>query len=337
MIVYSEKYLEHNQEFHPENSQRLKAVMNYLTKEDVFERVPLLEPIKAGRNEILSVHTKEYYSRIEEASLRGTGMLDVDTYVNPATFDVALLAAGGVLTCVDKAFGDYDISFALIRPPGHHATSDKAMGFCIFNNVAIGTVYAMKKYGAQRIAILDYDVHHGNGTQEIFYKSANVLYVSLHQSHLYPGTGATEEIGEGQGTGYTINIPLPPMIGDKSYLRVISEIALPIIKEFNPNVIFISAGYDSHHSDPLGGMNLTTSCYAEVSRMLKDLGKRIVFALEGGYNTSFLPKAIYASISPLFDLPFGAEEQAEEDDRITSYVESKITVAKRTLSNYWNL
>ncbi|MFQ5815569.1 MAG: histone deacetylase [Candidatus Hydrothermarchaeaceae archaeon] len=336
MIVYSERYLEHNQEFHPENSQRLKVVMNYLTKKDVFERVPLLEPVKAGKDDVLRVHTKDYYLDVEEASLRGNEMLDVDTYVNPATFDVALLAAGGVLTCVDKAFEGYETSFALIRPPGHHATSERAMGFCIFNNVAIGAAYAIKKHGVERVAILDYDVHHGNGTQDIFYQDNRVLYISLHQSHLYPGTGSAEEFGEGRGAGYTINMPLPPMVGDRSYLKVISEIAFPVIKQFDPEMIFVSAGYDSHHSDPLGGMNLTTACYREISGSLWDMRKKVIFALEGGYNTSVLAKAIYASISAFFDLPFEAEETMDENRGIASYVDSKITTAKNMLSNYWS-
>lgn len=336
MIVYSEKFLEHNMEFHPENNQRLKSVMNYLTKKDVFENVPLLEPHTAGREDILRVHTRDYYSIIKETSLRGGGMLDADTYVNPATFEVALLAAGGAVLCVDKAFEGYKACFALVRPPGHHATSDKAMGFCIFNNAAVGAAYAIKKHGAQRVAILDYDVHHGNGTQEIFYRDPRVLYVSLHQTPLYPGTGALEEVGEGRGLGYNINMPLPPKVGDKSYFKAMSEIAFPIIKQFDPDIIFVSAGYDSHHSDPLGGMNLTTGCYYEISQALSKMKKMVVFVLEGGYNITALAEGIYATISPFFDLPYEMEKPIEEDPRMTSYVASKITVAKNILSNYWS-
>ncbi len=336
MIVYSEKFLEHNMEFHPENNQRLKAVMNYLTKKDVFEKVPLIEPSAAGREDILRVHTKDYYSSVKETSLRGGGMLDADTYVNPATFEVALLAAGGVVLCVDKAFGGYDASFALVRPPGHHATSDRAMGFCIFNNAAVGAAYTIKKHGVERVAILDYDVHHGNGTQEIFYRDPKVLYMSLHQTPLYPGTGAVEEVGEGRGAGYTINMPLPPKVGDKSYMKVMSEIAFPILKQFDPDIILVSAGYDSHHSDPLGGMNLTTTCYREISQALASMRKKVVFVLEGGYNVSALAEGVYASISPFFDMLFEAEKSIEEDPRVTSYVSSKIVAAKNVFSNYWS-
>ncbi|MEE9594364.1 MAG: histone deacetylase [Candidatus Hydrothermarchaeales archaeon] len=335
MIVHSERYAEHNQEFHPENSQRLKVVMNYLTKKDVFERVPLIEPTKASRDDILRVHTRDHYRMVEEASLSGREMLDADTYVNLKTFEVAHLTAGGVLTCVDSVLEDYEASFALIRPPGHHATADKAMGFCIFNNVAIGAAYAIKKHRVGRVAILDYDVHHGNGTQDIFYQDPKVLYVSLHQSPFYPGTGSIEEIGEGKGAGYTINMPLPPTTGDGSYLKVLSEIAFPIIKQFDPQLIFVSSGYDSHHSDPLGGMNLTTMAYQGISQGLKELGKKVVFTLEGGYNTSALSESIYASISPFYDLPFEGEEPLEEDNRVSSYVESKIVAAKNLFSNYW--
>jgi len=335
MIVYSEKYADHNQEFHPENSQRLKEVMKYLTKKDVFEQIPLEAPKKASREDILRVHTRDHYLGIEEACHSGKEMLDADTYVSPNTFEVAHLAAGGVITCVDGVYEDYKSSFALVRPPGHHATMDRAMGFCIFNNVAVGAAYAIKKLGAERVAILDYDVHHGNGTQDIFYQDPKVLYVSLHQSPMYPGTGSPDEVGEGKGEGFTVNLPLPPSIGDSNYLKVASEVAFPIIDQFDPEVIFVSCGYDSHNSDPLGGMNLTTRAYMEISQSLRNTGKKVVFTLEGGYNLSALAKSIYASLTPFFDLPYEGEESIAEDPRVTSYVESKITAAKNLFSDYW--
>ncbi|MEE8168795.1 MAG: histone deacetylase [Candidatus Hydrothermarchaeales archaeon] len=336
MIVYSEKYLGHNQEYHPENNQRLKAIMNHLTREDVFEKVPLLEPYAAREEDILRVHTRDYYQQMESLSLEGEGMLDADTYLTEDSFSVALLAAGGLMTCVDKAFEGYDFSFALIRPPGHHATQDKAMGFCIFNNVAVGASYAIKKYNLDRVFILDYDVHHGNGTQDIFYSDPKVCYLSLHQHPFYPGTGSAEEVGDGKGEGYTVNIPLPPMICDESYLRAFREIAVPILEQFEPQLIIVSAGYDSHHDDPLGGMKLSTKCYYEISNKLRETNCKVIFALEGGYNLKVLPASVYATIAPLFHLPVGLEETIEEDKRITDYVDSKIAAYKRELSRYWS-
>ncbi len=336
MIIYSEKYLEHNQEYHPENNRRLKTAMNFLTREDVFERVPLMEPKAAGMEDVLRAHSRGYYESMEGLSHEGSSMLDADTYVNENSFSVALLAAGGVMTCVDKALEGYEASFAMVRPPGHHATRDKAMGFCIFNNAAIGVRYAMEKHGLERICVLDYDVHHGNGTQEIFYSDPRALYISMHQYPLYPGTGSAEEVGEGNGEGYTINMPLPPMVCDGSYLRVFREIAMPILEQFDPQLVIVSAGYDSHRLDPLGGMNLSTRCYYEISKELKERRYKLVFTLEGGYNLDALAHSIHATLAPLFDIPVELEESTSEDGRVASYVDSKMTASKRELSKYWS-
>ncbi len=335
MIVYSEKYLLHNQEFHPENNQRLKAIMGLLTKRDVFEKVPLLEPVRAHREDILRVHSRDYYNRIEELSARGSGSLDPDTYIDRDTLAVALLAVGGVKTCIDKVFEGYESAFALVRPPGHHATRDGGMGFCIFNNVAAGASYAKSKHRLDKIAILDYDVHHGNGTQDMFYDDPGVLYVSIHQQPLYPGTGSPEEVGAGRGEGYNINVPLPPMVCDRSYLRAYHEIVRPILEQYKPRLTMVSAGFDSHRDDPLAGMKLSTNCYYEISKDLKALKSKLVFSLEGGYNLAALANSVLSAVSPLFDLPFEAEAPSSEDDRITSYVNSKITATKNLLSKYW--
>lgn len=337
MIIYSERYLEHNLEYHPENSNRLKAVMKLLTKKDVFEKVPLVEPTYAKKEDILKVHTLEHFELIKRLSEEGEGMIEADTYVNSKSFDTALLSAGGVISCVDKYFEGYKYSFALIRPPGHHAESDRSTGFCLFNNIAVGAKYAMEKYNLKKIFVLDYDVHHGNGTQEIFYSSKNVLYLSLHQHLLYPGTGSVEEMGRGEGIGYTINIPLPPKTCDKSYLRVFDEIVIPVMKEFRPELIFVSAGYDAHHDDPLGGMCLSSKCYYEIAKKLK-LGTKagIVFGLEGGYNINALANSVFATLAALFELgEEPAEMPLEENERITSYISSKIETIKERFSNYW--
>ncbi len=338
MIIYSERYLEHDLEHHPENSNRLKAVMRLLTKKDVFEKVPLVEPAYAKKEDILRVHALEHFEFIKHLSEKGDAMIDADTYVNSKSFDTALLSAGGIMSCVDKYFEGYDYSFALVRPPGHHAESSRSLGFCLFNNVAVGAKYALEKYGIKKIFILDFDVHHGNGTQEIFYSSKNVLYLSLHQHLLYPGTGSIEETGRGEGRGYTINIPLPPKTCDKSYLRVFDEIVMPVMKEFQPEVTFVSAGYDAHYSDPLGGMCLSSKCYYEIAKKLKLCTKAgIIFGLEGGYNVDALANSVFATLAALFELgEESTEAPLEENERITSYVSSKIEAIKEHLLNYWS-
>lgn len=336
MIVYTEEYLRHHTEYHPENRNRLRSIMDLLTKRDVFEKVPIIVPRRAGEADILKVHTKGHLDLIRDVDQRG-GSTDADTYISRGSFDVAMLAAGGVMSCVDLYSEGYSCNFAMVRPPGHHAEPDKAMGFCLFNNVAVAVKYAMDRYQFERVFVLDYDVHHGNGTQDIFYSNDDVLFFSLHQHPLYPGTGAVEEIGEGRGEGYTINLPLPSGTCDESYLRAINEIAIPVLKEFDPDLIFVSAGYDGHFSDPLGGMMLSTNCYYEISKTLKQLDTGVIFSLEGGYNFEALADSVYATLSPFFDLEINLEEPKAEDPMVTKYVDSKLTAAKKRVSKYWDV
>lgn len=336
MIVYTEEYLRHDREYHPENKNRLRSIMNLLTRRDVFEKVPIDVPKRADEKDILKVHTKEHLELIKSLDQTG-GLTDVDTYLSEGSFETAMLAAGGVMSCVDLYSEGYGCNFAMVRPPGHHAEPNRARGFCLFNNVAVGVKYAIDVHRFERIFILDYDVHHGNGTQKIFYSDNNVLFFSLHQHPLYPGTGAVEEIGEGRGEGYNINIPLPPGVCDRSYLRAINEIAIPVLQEFDPELIFVSAGYDSHYKDPLGGMALSANCYYEISKALKQSGAGVIFSLEGGYNLEALAESVYATISPFFDIEPDLEESITEDATVTKYVDSKLIAAKRRLSEYWNV
>lgn len=329
MIVYSEKYKDHDQEYHPENNHRLLRIMRHLTRKDVFEEVPLFEPRVAGREDLLRVHTLEHVENIRRLCEMGETNIGMDTYLTFNSYEIAKLSAGGVLTCVDKFFEGYKHSFALVRPPGHHAGQESAMGFCLFNNVAIAARYALVKYGVERILILDFDVHHGNGTQEIFYSDPGVFYISLHQFPHYPGTGSIEETGEGKGAGYTLNVPLPPKTRDKSFLRAIDEVVIPVIRKYRPELILVSAGYDAHHSDPLGGLELSHSCYYEMARRLRDNSSGLIFALEGGYNLEALPKSVHATMMPIFNLKDEVTEPPlEENPRVTRYVESRIAVIK---------
>jgi acetoin utilization deacetylase AcuC-like enzyme len=336
MIVYSEEYLKHDREYHPENKNRLRSIMNLLTREDVFERVPLATPKRAEEEDILKVHTEEHLELIKSTSRTG-GLIDIDTYLSQGSFEIAMLAAGGVMSCVDLYREGHNCNFAIVRPPGHHADSNRARGFCLFNNVATGAKYAMDAYQFERIFILDYDVHHGNGTEKIFYSDDNVLFFSLHQHPLYPGTGAIGDIGEGNGVGYNINIPLPPGTSDYSYLRAINEIAMPVLKEFKPELIFVSAGYDGHQRDPLGGMVLSANCYYEISKALNQSDAGVIFSLEGGYNLEALAESVHATLAPFFDLEVSPEEPKIEDATVTRYTDSKLIAAKKMLSEYWNV
>lgn len=336
MIVYSEKYLEHNMEYHPENNNRLRKTMVLLTKKNVFDTVALIEPEIAMDEDILRVHSGHHFNSMRDLSSKGGKMIGPDTYITEKSFDAALLSAGGIITALNHT--EYRYSFALVRPPGHHATPNEAMGFCIFNNIAIGAKYAMEELGLERIFILDFDVHHGNGTQEIFYPEPRVFYVSLHQYPLYPGTGHVDEIGSREGEGYTLNIPLPPKISDDSYLKAIDEVVIPVLKEFDPELILVSSGYDGHYYDPLGDMNLSSRCYYNIAKRLKKLDIHTIFTLEGGYNLDALANSIYTTMIPLFDLEEDFfDKPRKEGQAISDYVASRIDAVKNIQSEYWDI
>jgi acetoin utilization deacetylase AcuC-like enzyme len=330
MIVYSRDYLNHDMDGHPENKARLIAIIDFLEKIRVFEKVPLTEPTKASEKDILRVHTKEHLENMRLTAKQGL-RVEGDTYFTRETYDTALLAAGGVLTCLNV---NQKKGFALVRPPGHHATTSAAMGFCIFNNAAIGAAYARTK-GFRRIAILDFDLHHGNGTQEIFYND-DILYISLHQWPHYPGTGSIEELGIGRGEGYTINIPLPGGVGDESYNLALNEIVFPLLREYSPEVLFLSAGYDGHFNDPLGSLNLSSGTYLNIAKVAKTLAKKVVFSLEGGYDLEALPLCVYASLQGLFDLEDATYDAVQmEDKKVSEHMELKIKKIRDSASRYW--
>jgi acetoin utilization deacetylase AcuC-like enzyme len=333
MIVYSDEYLRHDSSGHPENASRLKAVMDYLRNK--LEALRIVEPRRATQSEICAVHSEEHYNYIHTLSEAGGGNIGMDTYVNRDSFFVALIAAGGAITAVDLAAQE-GYAFALVRPPGHHATRDQAMGFCLFNNVAIAARYAFEQGIAKRVLILDIDVHHGNGTQDIFYSSPEVLFISLHQHPLYPGTGYVEELGKGEGKGYTVNIPLPPGTGDESYLRALKEIAIPIAEQFSPNLVLVSAGYDTAREDPLGGMLLSQRSYWQIGRKVKTLCSKVAFTLEGGYSLSALSRGVYATLAGLSGIEV-KETRSEETTLVKAEVEKRLKEYRHVLREYWDV
>ncbi|MBL7065428.1 MAG: histone deacetylase [Anaerolineae bacterium] len=292
--VYDPIYLEHDLPSHPENARRLKRILSALEDEGMLARLRALEPRPATAGELRRVHTREYIERVRRKAQAGGGYLDPDTYVSPRSFDAAVMAAGGVVRVVEAVLaGEVANGFALVRPPGHHATATQAMGFCLFNNVAVAARAVLSREGVERVFIADFDVHHGNGTQDAFADDPAVFYFSTHQYPHYPGTGFWSETGYGAGEGTVLNVPLPPGVGDAGYAQVFAELVWPLAERFQPDLILVSAGYDAHWSDPLAHMNLSLTGYTWLERELVRIAEQlcdgqIVFTLEGGYQLDVL-------------------------------------------------
>lgn len=332
--VYDPLYLQHNEPTHPENSRRLERTLQHLQEIGLLERLQDLPARDASVEEVAAVHRPGYIEEIRAASAGQQGWLDPDTYVGPYSYAAALRAAGGLLQAVQAVLeGQVRNAFALVRPPGHHAVAGRAMGFCLFNNVAIAARYALREFGLERVMIVDFDLHHGNGTQDAFYEEPAVLYFSTHQYPHYPGTGHYQETGRGAGQGYTVDVPLSAGVGDAGYGRVFEEILLPVARRYKPQLILASAGYDAHWADPLGGMLLSVSGYASIARTLVELAEelcqgRLVLTLEGGYHLGALAASVAATFAMLLgdeqvEDPLGPAEEPEHP------VDSIINAVKR--------
>lgn len=299
-VVIDADYLKHRPgQGHPERPERIRVLLD-LAKELAAAKFQLIPPQAAARIEIESCHTAEYVKLVESTSQANQYALDGDTVTCRDSFAVGLLAVGGFLRLLDSiAARESRNGFALVRPPGHHALNDRAMGFCLFNTMAIGARYLQRLHGGKKVLIMDWDVHHGNGTQDAFYDDPSVLFISTHQYPYYPGTGAIHETGIHAGEGYTINVPLPAGCGNDEYLRVFKDIVIPSTKKFEPEWILVSAGFDAHRRDPLGGMAVTEAGFARMGRELIKLadqyaGGKIAFLLEGGYDLSSLRNSVAA-------------------------------------------
>ncbi len=303
--VYAPVFLEHDQLGHVECRERLEAAIRALTQQGTLERMVAVQPTPVTMEHLLAVHHEHYVKHVAEVAERGGGNLDPDTYLNHRSYEVALLAAGGLLNLVDAILeGQVDNGFALVRPPGHHALPGRGMGFCLFNNIAVAARYALEHKGLSRILIVDFDLHHGNGTQDVFYSTDQVLYFSTHQYPYYPGTGHWSEIGEGPGEGFTANFPLPAGVGDEGYEQIFDEMLYPLAERYSPELILVSAGYDAHWADPLGMMQLSTTGYGYLTGVLRQMaeelcGGRLAFTLEGGYDLRALANSIAATIQTL--------------------------------------
>ena len=289
------KFTEHDFPRHPEHAGRIQAVWQAMESAGLYEQMLALRPEPASDEEILAVHSKQHLQRLVQSSqLDHMVMIDADTYALPCSLEVSRLAAGAMIKAIDAVCaGAADNALAVLRPPGHHATVERQMGFCLLNNVAIGARHAQARHRLKRIMIIDYDVHHGNGSQDIFYSDPEVLFLSIHQSPFYPGTGGLDEVGAARGAGATINLPVPAGHGDQAYRLMFKQVLKPVAERFQPELMLVSVGFDAHWVDPLAGMRLSLAGYDWLARQCLGLAQevcdgKIIFLMEGGYDLKAL-------------------------------------------------
>jgi len=325
-IVKDRRYLDHGSEYtQPETPARLESIYAMLEQPDMEGHFIEIEPRHADRGELALVHDPDHISLVAGTAGKAHTYLDADTETTPESFETARLAVGGLFNAIDQVMtGQVDNAFALIRPPGHHARRRDSAGFCLFNNIALGAMHALNRHHLNRILIVDWDLHHGDGTAQTFYNDNRVLYFSTHQYPAYPGTGAVEEIGRGDGIGYTINVPLRPGAGNAQYVKIYRRLLEPVALAFKPELVLVSAGFDIYAQDPLGGMKVTSRGFAYLTRILMNIADaccqgRLVLTLEGGYHIDGQTASVKAVLKELRDETqvsqeelFRIENEAEE-------------------------
>ena len=305
-LIYDSAYLKHETGVHPENARRLEAILRAIdSDENLSKHLVRVAPGPAHNEDLARCHREELVYHLESLCVRGETYVDVDTRISPESFEVAKLAAGAATNAVDRVMTqEGGRAFCAVRPPGHHATITNAMGFCLFNNAAIGARYAQARYGVERVLIIDWDVHHGNGTQEIFWNDPSVFYFSTHQYPYYPGTGSSGERGGGKGEGTTLNVPLPAGTSARDHRQAFSDALQQIESRFPPDLIIISAGFDSRRGDPLGGLMLEDTDFSEMTKEVlrmaeKHASGRVIGLLEGGYHLDLLGGSVKSHLSAL--------------------------------------
>lgn len=339
-IVYDERYLLHETGDHPECPERLRTTVRVLDEHGVLERLARIECRPATEDEVALVHSRGYVRMVRESCEGGRGRLDIDTAISEKSYEVAMLAVGGVIEAVDWTMKGKGNAICLVRPPGHHAEKGAGMGFCLFNNVAIAARHLVENHGLKRILIVDWDLHHGNGTEHEFYEEDSVLYFSTHQSPAYPGTGRVTDVGAGKGLGYNVNVPLPPGVGDDGYIRVFKEILTPIAHRYDPEFVLVSAGQDTHFGDPLGGMRVSVRGFTEMTRIVKGIADehcngRLVLSLEGGYNIRALAYSVLAIINVMSNLGLQVKDPIGTSDYPEPSILDRLEKIRETHKAYW--
>jgi len=342
-IVKHPLYLEHKTGImHPENPYRLESIYTMLESRDFGGTLVDIQPRFAKLTELLLVHDPNYVDRVLDSAEKTQTRFDPDTVTSAKSYKAAWMAAGGVMEAVRAVLaGEARNAFALIRPPGHHALRDRAMGFCIFNNLAIGARYALNCQGLERVMIVDWDLHHGNGIQDIFYDDPHVLYVSIHRYPYFPWTGGAEEVGEGKGKGFNVNVPLELGFSDPDYGNIFRHLLRPIAQRYQPEAILVAAGFDIHHGDPLRSMNVTDAGFARMTQLLMEMAsdlcrKRLILALEGGYNSEALRDSVAMVLWELTGRSMiNKEEMRQVEDAQFGNIEKTIRKIKKIQAPYW--
>lgn len=318
-IFYHPSSLLHRTGRHPENAGRIRAILRALAEAGWTED-QLLSPDAAPVDLLAQVHDIRYIDTIRQVAERGGGYWDLDTIISSDSYEAATRGAGAAMSAVDSAMKGTRGAFAIMRPPGHHALAMSAMGFCLFNNVAVAAQHAIANHGLERVMIVDWDIHHGNGTQDTFYDRSDVLFFSAHRYPFYPGTGALHEIGKGKGRGHTVNVPLPAGVGDAGYDSIFEEIVKPVALRYKPQLILISAGYDAHKDDPLGDAAVSTSGFTNMAITIRKLADeiaecegRLAGILEGGYNAEALAESVVATIFALSAIAYASDNDPKQD------------------------
>lgn len=349
-LVHTKEYENHDTGEHPENKERIRVIMNSLEKEWFLNRtdikkskvlnsksddkIDVYSPEIASNQDILRVHKKSHLDHLKSFCSSGGGYLDLDTVVSKESYRIAKLAAGGAITASKLVLKGYNSAYSIARPPGHHATKERAMGFCLFNNLAIAIEHLKECYGIKKFLVFDIDAHYGNGTAEIFINDPNVLYLSIHQDPrtIFPGSGFIEEIGHGEGEGYNINIPLPPGSSNKDYKFVVERILEPVAQDFNADFYFLEVGFDAHRDDPLSRMMLDDEFYPWITSKMEEIAGKMVLILEGGYNLSALSRCNMKIINVLRnDLTYDTRE------KITEAPHNEMNVSDSTKKIYHNI
>lgn len=339
LVVRDDRFLDHNPgPGHPERPDRLRCVHEWIDAHPL-EGIHLTLARAATPDQLIRVHSERHFAQVKSTAGQESVALDPDTRTSPGSYLAATLAAGAAVQCVEQVVsGASQGGFALVRPPGHHAESDTAMGFCLFNNVAIAAAHATEALGVERVLVVDPDVHHGNGTQSSFWKRDDVLYVSSHRYPFYPGTGAKDEIGAGAGEGFTVNLPMPPGFGDAELLHLYEAVVTPIVEQWKPQLILVSAGFDTWLRDPLGGMRVTEAGYLALFGLFRRWSDahcpgRLVACLEGGYDLDGMVAGVRAGLTAMTAPAAGRADAAAPVNELAVHIAEK---ARAILHPFWH-